>query len=398
MRLRKYEFSSKALDPRILCVSNREIAPVISRCWQYEFENLIGALDAVDVIAPVDTPDPEGAVTAAQNGIRTLQRLAAKVSRRVAFRLEGRWPATGLRRLPSGLARNYELLFVNAETASDLYHIGPCAMWRSAARVSVCQITEIYVDDLASMGDILEILKGFDHILVGHIDTVKPLADATGRPCHYVPFSVDALKLCPYPEDPKRVIDFYAMGRRPPETHKALLRMADAGGWYYMYDTAGNSRVTSHVEHRRRLADMIKRSRYFLVNTARFNDPGRTGGQQELGLRFFEGAAAGAVLVGDRPDNAAFEEYFGWRDSVIPLPFDSGDIAEILGELDADPGRLERISKTNVVNSLRRHDHVYRWGQVLSIVGMEETKAMAERRRELEELAAAIERTTPVPE
>jgi hypothetical protein len=377
--MRKYRFSSKVPDPRVLCVSYRDIAPVPSRCIRYELEDLICAMDAVDVIADAHTP--------VQVGIRKLQRLEVK--------LEGMLPVTGLRRLPAGLSRNYELLLVSIESAADLYNLGPSAMWRSTARVSVCYIQELYASDVSALGDLLKILKRFDHILVGYRGTVKTLAEATGRPCHYLVPSTDTLKFCPYPGAPKRAIDFYAMGRRPPETHKALLRMADAGDWYYMYDTVTNSPVSNHTEHRRRLADMIKRSRFFLVNAARFNDPERTGGQQELGYRYFEGAAAGAVLIGDAPDDPSFDEYFGWRDSVIPLPFDSGDIADIIAELDADPSRLEWISKTNVVNSLRRHDHVYRWGQILSLAGLKETRAMECRRRELAELAASIERSMP---
>ena len=115
--MRKYRFSSKAPDPRVLCVSNRDIAPVISRCLRYEFEDLIAAMDAVDVIAPADTPDPEDADTPVQNGIRTLRRLAAKTLRRLTVKLEGMLPITGLRRLPAGLSRNYELLFVSTESA-----------------------------------------------------------------------------------------------------------------------------------------------------------------------------------------------------------------------------------------------------------------------------------------
>jgi hypothetical protein len=390
--MRKYRFSSKAPEPRVLCVSNRDIAPVISRCLRYEFEDLIAAMDAVDVIAPADSPDPADADSPVQNAIRTLWRLAAKTLRHLSVKLEGTRPLTGLRRLPPGVARNYDMLFVNTQSAGDLYNLAPLAMWRSTARVSVCYIEELYASDMSALGSLLKILKRFDHIVVGERGTVNTLAEATGRPCHYLAHSTDTLKFCPYPGAPKRVIDFYAMGRRPPETHKALLRMADAGDWYYMYDTVPNCPV-SHVEHRRRLADMIKRSRFFLVNAARRDDPERTGGQQELGLRFFEGAAAGAVLIGDAPRDASFNEDSGWQDSVIPLPLDSGDIADVIAELEADPSRLERISKTNVVNSLRRHDHVYRWAQILSLAGLQETTAMVGRRRELEELAASIERT-----
>jgi hypothetical protein len=259
----------------------------------------------------------------------------------------------------------------------------------------MCHIQELYAPDVAALGGLLKILKRFDHILVGYRDTVEPLAKATGRPCHYLVPSTDALKFCPYPGAPERVIDFYALGRRPPpDTHKALLRMAEAGGRYYMYDTVTNCPVSSHAEHRSRLADNIKRSKFFLVHAALYNDLQRTGGQQELGYRFFEGAAGGAVLIGDAPHNASFDEHFGWQDSVIQVPADS-DIADVVAELEADPSPLERISKTNVVNSLRRHDHVYRWGEIVAIAGLDETRAMESRRRELEELAASIEQTMP---
>jgi hypothetical protein len=394
--LRKYRFSSKANDPRVLVVSNRDIAPVISRCLRYEFEDLVGAMDAVDVIAPADTPAPGDAVTPVQKGIRILRRLAAKASRRLAVKLEAMLPITGLRRLPSGLASNYELLFVSTESVLDLYNIGPCSMWRSRARVSICFIDELYVDDVPALGSLLQILQRFDHIILANGGTAKALAEATGRPCHYLVPSTDTLKFCPYPEPPKRVIDFYAMGRRPPpETHKALLCMAEAGGRFYIYDTVGNSPVSSYVEHRSRLADNIKRSRYFLVNTAAYDTLDRIGVQQELGYRYCEGAAAGAVLIGVAPQIAAFDDNFGWADSVVTLPSDFDGIGDVIAELDADPRRLERISKTNVVNALRLHDHVYRWGQILSIAGLNETTSMGGRRRELAELAASIERTMP---
>jgi hypothetical protein len=257
----------------------------------------------------------------------------------------------------------------------------------------MCYVGEMYAADVAGLGDLLPLLKQFDHLLVAVRGTVQALEEATGRPCHYLPPSTDTAKFCPYPDPPQRVIDFYAMGRRAPATHDALLGMAAKDDWYYMYDTTPNSVVTSHVEHRQRLADMMKRSRFFLVNCARFTDQQRTRGQQELGFRYFEGAAAGTVLVGEAPDNDTFREQFGWEDSVIALPADAGRIAESLAALDADPARLERISKVNVVNSLRRHDHVYRWAQVLSLAGLEASAAMTSRIADLRALADTIEGT-----
>lgn len=390
-----YQFSSRSPEPRVLCVSYRGISPVISRCGHYEFEDLIATVDAVDVVSPTDSPDPADARTALQNGLFTFRQLGTKLSHRISTKLEGTLPRTGRRGAPADLAGNYDLLYVSAQSPTDLYNIGPCAMWRSKARVAICYVDEIFAADVAGLGDIRKILSQFDHILVSVQEAVAPLSAATGRPCHYVAPSTDVLKFCPYPAFPKRFIDVYAMGSsRPPEAHDALLRLARERGWYYTYDTTTNCRVSSHIEHRSRLAEMIKRSQFFLVTGARWYDTDRTGGQFELGLRFFEGAAAGAVLVGDAPrGNRLFDEYFGWPDAVIPSRLTSDEIAVVLTDLAADPVRLARISSTNVVNSLRRHDHVHRWSQILSIAGVTETAAMTERRNELETLAAVIERS-----
>lgn len=388
-----FRVSTRAANPRVLCLSHRDIAPVISRCGMYEFEDVVSAIDAVDVIAPADAPDPADAGGSARNAVRTFHRLGVKAVRRMEVKLETAIPNGGRRRPPTDIGDGYELLFVSAQSPLDIYNLGSMEMWRSTARASICYIDELYARDVSKLGDLLKVLRRFDHLFVSVRATVESLEHATGRPCHFLAPSTDALKFCPYPMDHERVIDFYAMGGSPPETHKALLRIAEASDWYYMYDTVTNCRVSSHEQHRSRLADLIKRSRFFLVTPVRWHDPERTGGEQEMGLRYFEGAAGGAVLIGVLPACASFMEYLGWEDSVIPLPLNSGDIAHVIAELEADPGRLDRISKNNVVNSLRRNDHVYRWAQILATAGLAETEQMADRRRQLEDRAVSIEHT-----
>ena len=102
----------------------------------------------------------------------------------------------------------------------------------------------------------------------------------------------------------------------------------------------------------------------------------RRHGQQELGYRFFEGAAAGAVMIGQAPDCEAFKELFGWPDSVVPLKPDGSDVAEMLESLRAQPDRLEEMSRRNAREALLRHDWVYRWMQILAIAGLEPTPRM----------------------
>jgi len=361
-------------DARVLCVSFREVDPVISRCLRFEFEDVVADVDRVDLVCPQGRPVRRGRV------------------HRMLSRLDTHFPWVSGFSAPPPLGRRYPLLFVTAQTAGDLYTFAPWTHWFRAADRTACLVEEMYARDVTQCPGEVEMLRRFDVLFVGCQGTVETLARATGRPVHYLPHSADALAFCPYPDAPARVIDFYSMGRRPEATHRTLLSMADKGDFFYHYDTVTNVRVTNYLEHRRRLADMVRRTRYFLANMGKCNEPGHTGGQQELGFRFFEGAAAGCVLIGDPPKNEAYRDLFGWPDSVIPLEFGSGEIESIIRALDADPVRVERLRRTNVTQSLRRHDHSYRWAQVLAAMGMEAMPALAQREARMASLADSIDR------
>lgn len=362
-------------EPRVLMLSLRRMEPKISRTLRFEFEDVARSVDRVRLASP------------RRNG-----RLSSLKSRAIA-RLDGSLPrAAGL--FGSGgpaPGRTYDLLFVGCRDLLDLRLLAPLAPWRAAARFSICYIDELYESrDLGRSGE-LAVLRRFDGVFTGCQWSVPSFSKVLGRPCRYLPFSVDALAFCPYPDPPARVIDFYAMGRRPPGTHEALMRMGKDPNWFYLYDTTRDARYTCRREHRRRLAALIQRSRYFLVNVGKANALHETGGQEEIGFRYFEGAAAGCVMIGEAPRTPSFEHLFGWPDAVVPLPYDSRDIADVIRQLEADPARVERIRRANVANSLRRHDHVYRWGEVLSVAGLKPTPAMERRIRLLDELARTVE-------
>lgn len=363
-------------EPRVLILSMRRLMPRISRCLRYEFEDLIGSLDPAEIIEPE----------------------AGGRAHAVAARIDGRWPAgsrilgdlTGATRRASRV--RYDLLFVACQDLADLRALPALAPWRAKARFSVCHIEELLAArDLGRSGE-LALLRGFDCVTSGFHGGLPDFARKVGTQFRYLAFSVDALRWCPYPDSPRRTIDLYAMGRRPSHTHEALLRIVERNpDFFYLYDTVLNSPVTSHQEHRTRLADLIARTRYFLVNVGKADAMDQTGGEAQIGMRYFEGAGAGAVLIGDAQRNAVFEELFGWEDAVIPLPFDSPDIGEVIEALDADPARVERARRRNVVESLRRHDHVYRWAEILAAVGLKTTAPMEERMRRLAAVAHEIE-------
>jgi len=142
------------------------------------------------------------------------------------------------------------------------------------------------------------------------------------------------------------------------------------------------------------MANIAKRSRYFIANTAKIDKKFETHGQSEIGYRFAEGAASGTVMIGEPPENEVFRKYFGWRDAMIRVPFDTPDIAEILADLDSQPERLAEIRKNNVVQSLLHHDWVYRWRAILDIAGLEAKPALVAREKRLKKLAEDAEKAS----
>lgn len=95
-------------------------------------------------------------------------------------------------------------------------------------------------------------------------------------------------------------------------------------------------------------------------------------------------------MLGAAPDCDAYREYFDWQDAVIEIPYEATNIAEIIADLDSQPERLAIARRNNVVNSLLRHDWVYRWQLILDKVGLEPTLRMKARQEHLTNLASAI--------
>jgi hypothetical protein len=166
--------------------------------------------------------------------------------------------------------------------------------------------------------------------------------------------------------------------------------MAVANGLFYLHDSIAGDQSINLREHRALLANIAKRSRYFIVNPGLIDRPDKRGNQIEIGNRYFEGSASGAILVGERPQNSEFEKLFDWPDAVIHLPYDSGNIDAIMGELDRSPERVEQIRRTNMVQALLRHDWAYRWEAILKTVGREPMPELLQRKERLRTLAAAV--------
>ena len=205
------------------------------------------------------------------------------------------------------------------------------------------------------------------------------MARITGRPCTYLPLAVDVLRFAPATLDQPRPIDVCNIGRRSAVTHQALLADAERRECFYYYDTVAASgsnlqnrtfRVDSPHEHRIMLATLLKHSSYFIANRSHVNNPDFTADRDEISARFYEGAAAGAVMIGEAPRTGPFEQQFDWPDAVIHLPFDSPDVGRILADLNGNPERLRAVRRNNVRQAALRHDWLHRIQVVFDVLGL----------------------------
>jgi len=292
----------------------------------------------------------------------------------------------GLKRVP--LAREYDLLVAFCQDYWEIPHVNAIYRWRDHCKTCVCWIDEMWAAQVPGYKHWLRALSQFDYVFIGCKGTVATLSNAIGRTCHWLPAGVDALRFSPYPNPPDRVVDVYRIGRRWEGVHQALLRAAGAGEIFYTHDTfaAANADVHDHRQHRELFANVAKRSRYFMVAPAKMDDQ-VTRGQVEIGYRYYEGAAAGAVMIGQPPKCEAFTEQFPWRDVVIAINPDGSDVTTVLSELASDPARVVAIGRRNAVEALLRHDWLYRWKEMFRGAGIEPMPGLAERERCLKDVA-----------
>ncbi len=365
----------------MLVFSQRGLEKPVFHAAQYELEDLVAGLDDVDLLAPPRVPHP----TVSREGRRlvngTLKRLGAP--RRTAP-----WPRPSMRR--TRVAADHDLFFAVFHSGYQIAHLHRLPHWRDRCRTSACLLVEMWARNVPRNADYLRLLADFDVVYVQNPAVIPLLHELGLRDVRFLPLGIDALAFSPLPHVPPRSIDFLNYGRSSPATHRAALDLVDREGVTYLYDSRKGDQMTDHREHRALTANLLKRTRFFFAYS--INDGARrsrTGGDEALSGRYFEGAAAGAVMLGSLTDSPEARAAFDWPDAVVPVPYDTDDLEGVLSELGGQPDRLAAIRSDGVCNALRRHDWLHRWGQVLADVGLAPTTAMRARADHLEAVAEA---------
>ena len=348
-------------QPRTLIFSLRNLRFQAANCCIYEWEDLLCDIEGAELYCPKSEYPLS----------RKIYRAARSVSGSDKF-------ARSITSFPDGITldREYDLLFVVVDSPWYLHLVNSIKGWRDKCRYAVCFIAETWDPELDNWALQQEPFRNFDHIFVGVTHCVEGLEKRFGTPCTYLPPAVNTKRFCPYPNPPERSIDVAYVGRRSPEIHNSLKKLSSQGNFFYYYDTVKGQKleIDNHQEHRELFASLLQRSRYTIAYYAKFNSTEETGGQQEIGYRFFECAAAGTVILGIPPNNKEFSKYFDWEDPVIKVDPRTTDIRDVIAELDAQPERLAKIARDNTANCLLKHDWTYRWKDILTSVGLQPTE------------------------
>jgi Glycosyl transferases group 1 len=153
------------------------------------------------------------------------------------------------------------------------------------------------------------------------------------------------------PREGERDVFAYWMGRRYDVLHQALLRYCEERGLEYRYTQVGGEFADPYE-----LGALVSRCRYFVVTPPDLDNPGRTGGYSPLVMRYLEGLASGARLLGVLPKSGEYEDLLPRR-AICEVAPDGSDLAE---KLDADAHDADGWRAVQQAGDLVRKEHSWR--------------------------------------
>lgn len=362
--------------PRTCIVSMRRFNRLASSCSNYEFEDVIASVDDATLLAP-----------APKSSFSYRKWMVERMYWRKGLHHLASMVDIGLD--PLYMDTEHDLLVMICGKTSDLIFLNSIKDWRHKAKKKICILVELWANMIPDYRFHLEILREFDHTFLCFNSTVEPFRTALNLPCSHLPLGVDVVRFSPFPSPPEKCVDVLSMGRRLEATHREMMEMAARREIFYIYDTIPGMLVQprDHREHREMLSNTAKRSKMFVTYPAKVDVHEETHGQSEVGARYFEGAAAGAALVGKAPSNPLFSRDFCWDDALFDLGSTQEEAFDRISSLLKQPERLRMSGLQNAVGALRGFDWAHRWETVLDRLGMEHLPALRDRTRLLSEMA-----------
>jgi hypothetical protein len=349
-------------DRRVLLVSLVNLQRRAFHGVTYEGVSVIAQMENATSIVGERAPAPGGLGAPIASTLGQLESCARAVA--------GLSPARKSRRVE--LEGTFDLTFFMCQFPQEIGEMDRVRNWRSKSKRACLFLLEAWPEIIDKRGASLRLLDRFDHVFVLNPNSIPAIRKYTSTPVTFLPTASDTLMLPEWMFAVDRQIDYLCIGRRRAAIHDALVRYCNDRRRFYIYDVMKDMTVADWAAARWHNAELAARSKYFLVWSP-LKTLAATGGvvRDALSTRYFEGASAGAVMLGSYPRTEEYARLFDWPDAVIDLPEEPEELAPFLDALNADSGRLAAIGKANRLQALARHDWAHRWAEILDTLGME---------------------------
>lgn len=210
-------------------------------------------------------------------------------------------------------------------------------------------------------------LPKLDHLFVITPSLAQEVQQLHSINASFLPLATNTFPLNGY--QPQRSIDILGYGRTNEQVHAQLQQFnKPESRRLYMHSTFAGGEVHNMREHLALLNRLLQRSKISLCfeasNLARFR------GRSPLLYRWFEGWAAGCVIVGRKPQDKGIAALMGWQDSTLDVPDDPDEIIPFFEALLQDEPRLQEISRRNYVECRLRHDWRYRFRDLFNTLNL----------------------------
>jgi hypothetical protein len=181
----------------------------------------------------------------------------------------------------------------------------------------------------------------WDVCITSFSDAIPSLEKETGRAWRHVDQAVTQSYFKPVCQ-PQRVIHFSAYGRRHARVHEAVLQFCRANDLYYDFTTHGRGQPTAGpLQLYDQFAWHMSHSLFTFCWPVETTSPIRAGELSPITCRWFEAAAAGAVILGQPPRNPRFRQIFG--DSAVTQVNPETDSEQMIRQLDQIWRRREEL-------------------------------------------------------
>jgi hypothetical protein len=239
-----------------------------------------------------------------------------------------------------------DTLFWMQGSARPEYPLWAASFLRGFVRRSAL-VVDAWRPALAKIGG-LAVAQRLDPCFVFFREGCEALASRfpAGR-FEWLPFGVDTASF-DAPPGVRRDVFAYWMGRRYEPLHRAMLAYTARHGLIYRY-----TERPGEFADPKELGRFIARCEYFLVTPPDLDNPVKTGGFSPFVMRYLEGLAAGARLLGVLPRSGEYDLLLP-RDAILEVAPDGSDLAE---RLDADRGDATVRTAVDRARMLVRRNH-----------------------------------------